>query len=348
MFRFVNEFYLWLLILIPIMIIVHFWILKNRAKNILKLGDNALLERLMPNYSKNRFHVKFWIFIVAIALIIFSLSRPQFGSKIDKAQRKGVDLMVCFDVSRSMLAEDIQPSRIERSKQAMLKMIDQLNNDRIGIVVFAGKSFIQLPITNDYGAAKMFIDRISTDIVEQQGTSIGSAIDLALSSFNLEEESPNSRAIIVITDGENFEDDAISSAEQAIEKKVRIHAIGVGTANGSPIPVVGSNGQKDYHRDQQGNVVVSKLDEAYLQKLAATGKGIYVRASNSDMGLSKILDEIDKMDKKEYDSVEYTDYDDAFYYFLALALILLFVDGIILPRKNKFANSIKLFKHKHL
>lgn len=348
MFRIVNEFYLWLLLLIPALIVIHYLLLYYRKKKINKLGDNYLIFKLMPTYSGIRQNLKFWILIASLVLIIFSLSRPQFGSKIDKAQRKGVDLMICFDVSRSMLAEDIQPSRIERSKQALLKLIDELNNDRIGIVVFAGKSFIQLPITNDYGAAKMFIDRISTDIVEQQGTAIGAAIDLALSSYNLEEESVNSRAIIVITDGENFEDDAIAAAEEAMKKNVKVHAIGVGSMEGSPIPIVRANGQVDYHRDSQGNVVVSKMDEPYLQKLAASGKGIYVRASTSDMGLSKIMNEIDKMDKKEYDSVEYTDYDDAFYYFLALALFLLCIDFLILERKNKFANSIKLFKQKHI
>ncbi len=348
MFRIVNEFYLWLLILIPILIFIHYLLLFYRKKKLKSLGDHFLIEKLMPTYSGIRHNLKFWILISSLILIIFSLTRPQFGSKIDKAQRKGVDLMICFDVSRSMLAQDIQPSRIERSKQAMLKLIDELNNDRIGIVVFAGKSFIQLPITNDYGAAKMFIDRISTDIVEQQGTSIGSAIDLALSSYNLEEEAINSRAIIVITDGENFEDDAIASAQEAVKKNVKVHAIGVGTMEGSPIPILKQNGQVDYHRDGQGNVVVSKMDEPYLQKLVAPGKGIYVRATTSDMGLSKIMNEIDKMDKKEYDSVEYTDYDDAFQYFLALALFLLIFDFLILDRKNKFANSIKLFKQKHL
>lgn len=348
MFRIASGFYLWFLLLIPLMVFIHYMVLKSKRKRLKKLGDELLIQKLMPDYSVHRYHVKFWFFITIIALLIIALSRPQFGSKIDKSSRKGVDLMVCIDVSRSMLAQDIQPSRMERTKQAMLKMIDNLKNDRIGIVVFAGKSFIQLPITNDFGAAKMFIDRISTDIVEQQGTAIGSALDLACSTFNPEEQTPNSRAIIVITDGENFEDDAIASAEECVKKGVKVHSIGVGTPNGSPIPIVMQNGQVDYHRDQQGNVVVSKMDESYLQKIASAGKGIYVRASNSDFGLSKIIEEIDKMDKNEYDSVEYTDYEDAFYYLLILVLFFIIFDFILLARKNRYSDTLKLFKNKHL
>ncbi len=348
MFRFANEFYLWFLLVIPIMYVMHRWVMVWRKKRLAKLGDSSLILSLMPSYSMNRLHLKFWLFAIAIALMIFSLSRPQFGSKVDKAQRKGVDLMVCFDVSRSMLATDIQPSRIDRSKQAMIRMVDELKNDRIGIVVLAGKSFIQLPITNDYGAAKMFIDRLSTNLIDQQGTAIGSAIELAASSFNLEEETPNSRAIIVLTDGENFEDDAIAVASEVAKNNIKVHAIGVGSPTGSPIPIVRQNGQQDFHRDQSGNVVVTKLDEPYLQKLASAGKGIYVRATTSDVGLSKILNEIDKMEKVEYDSVEYTDYDDAYYYFLALAFLLLCIDLLVLQRKNKYADSVKLFQQKHL
>ena len=348
MFRFANEYYLWFLLFIPLMYVLHRVVMVWRRKRLERLGDSSLIISLMPSYSVNRLHLKFWFYAFAVALMIFSLSRPQFGSKVDKAQRKGIDLMICFDISRSMLATDIQPSRIERSKQAMMRMIDELKNDRIGIVVFAGKSFIQLPITNDYGAAKMFIDRLSTNLIDQQGTAIGGAIELAVSSFNLEEESPNSRAIIVLTDGENFEDDAIAVASEVAKKNIKVHAIGVGSPSGAPIPVVRANGQMDFHRDQAGNVVVTKLDEPYLQKLATAGKGIYVRATNTDLGLSKILNEIDKMDKVEYDSVEYTDYDDAFYYFLGLAFLFLCIDLLVLQRKNKYADSVKLFQQKHL
>lgn len=348
MFRFANEFYLWFLLVIPLMYVLHRIVMRGRKKRMKRLGDSALILDLMPSYSSNRLHFKFWLFTTAFALMIFSMSRPQFGSKVEKAQRKGVDLMVCFDVSRSMLATDIQPSRLERSKQALNRMVDELKNDRIGIIIFAGKSFIQLPITNDYGAAKMFIDRLSTNLINQQGTAIGGAIELAASSFNLEEESLNNRAIIVLTDGENFEDDPIAVASELAKKNIKVHAIGVGSPSGSPIPIVRQNHQTDFHRDRDGNVVVTKLDEAFLQKLASAGKGIYVRATTADIGLSKILNEIDKMDKVEYDSVEYTDYDDAYYYFLALAFLLLCIDLLILQRKNKYADSVKLFQQKHL
>lgn len=348
MFRFANEFYLWFLLVIPFMYLMHRLLKVWRRKRMESLGDSNLILNLMPSYSSNRLNLKFWLFTIAFALMIFSLSRPQFGSKVEKAQRKGVDLMVCFDVSRSMLATDIQPSRLERSKQALNRMVDELKNDRIGIIIFAGKSFIQLPITNDYGAAKMFIDRLSTNLINQQGTAIGGAIELAASSFNLEEESLNNRAIIVLTDGENFEDDPIAVASELAKKNIKVHAIGVGSPSGSPIPIVRQNHQTDFHRDRDGNVVVTKLDEAFLQKLASAGKGIYVRATTADIGLSKILNEIDKMDKVEYDSVEYTDYDDAYYYFLALAFLLLCIDLLILQRKNKYADSVKLFQQKHL
>ncbi|NLN72674.1 MAG: VWA domain-containing protein [Bacteroidales bacterium] len=348
MFRFANDTYLYLLLLIPVLVLVHYLYRYFQKRQSEKIGDLELIKKLSPSFSKKRLHIKFWIWIVAILFVILALARPQLGSKVEKASRRGVDLMICMDVSRSMLANDISPNRMERAKQALNQLVNKLENDRIGIVVFAGKSFIQLPITNDFGAAKMFIDNISTNLIGQQGTALGSAIDLALTSFDLEEQSLNTRAIIAITDGENFEDDAVASAKNAVENGVRVHAIGVGTTTGTTIPVLTRSGNIDYHRDRQGNVVVTKLDETYLQKVIAAGKGAYVRATNADMGLDKIMEEIDKMEKKDYDEVSYTDYEDIFMYFLIVAFVLLIIDQLLLARKNRFSGSIKLFKNKHI
>jgi len=299
---------------------------------------------LMPNASKSRPIIKFAILILALAFLITGIARPQYGAKLQKIKRKGIELIIALDVSNSMLAEDIQPNRLEKAKRAVEKLTDRLNNDKIGIIVFAGKAYTQIPITTDYASAKMFLSTINTEIVPTQGTAIGSAIELAIRSFTPNTES--SKAIVIITDGENHEDDAVAMAKQAKEKDIVVNTIGMGLPQGGPIPVYNSTGQKDFKRDKSGQVIVTKLDENMLQKIAAAGGGEYVRANNTEVGIDNIYDEINKMKKSELESRVYTDYNDQFFYFIGVAFALILIEFMIMERKNKLLKNIRLFKTK--
>jgi Ca-activated chloride channel family protein len=279
------------------------------------------------------------LFLLAISSLIVAVARPQFGSKLKEVKRKGVEIVIALDVSNSMLARDIQPNRLERAKRAIAQMVDKMQNDKIGLIVFAGDAYVQVPITTDYTSTKMFLGTISPNIVPKQGTAIGSAIQLAMKSYD--PASDLSKALIVITDGENHEGDAIEMAKAAAEKGITVHAIGMGSPTGSPIPVRGST--SNYLKDRQGNTIVSKLDEATLQQMAAIGNGAYIRASNAGTGLRALFKEINKMDKKEIESKAYSEYEDQFPYFIGLALILLAMEFLILERKNKWLKNMKLF-----
>jgi len=252
--------------------------------------------------------------------------------------------MIALDVSNSMLSEDIQPNRLEKAKRAIARLTERLSNDKIGLIVFAGKAYTQIPITTDYASAKMFLGSINTEIVPTQGTAIGSAIDLAMSSFSPDLES--SKAIIVITDGENHEDDAVEMAKKAAEKKIVVHTIGMGLPQGGPIPIYNAYGQKDFKRDQSGQVVVTKLDEAMLQQIAAAGGGTYIRANNTEVGINNVFDEINKMEKTELESRVYSDYNDQFFYFIVAAFALLVLEFAVMERKNNLFKNIKLFREK--
>jgi Ca-activated chloride channel family protein len=278
--------------------------------------------------------------MLALAAFIFGAARPQFGSKLKTVKREGVEIIIALDVSNSMLAEDIQPNRLERAKRAIDRLISQLKDDKIGLIVFAGDAYTQLPITSDYNSAQLFLSTINTSIVPVQGTAIGAAIDLASRSFTQNEES--SKAIIIITDGENHEDDAIGAATAAAEQGIIVHTIGMGLPQGAPIPA-GAGGQTDYRRDREGNVVITKLDEVMLEKVSAAGNGIYLRASTANVGLDDLLDEINEMDKTEMESRVFAEYEDQFQYFFAAGLILLLLEFLIMERKNKYLKRIKLF-----
>jgi Ca-activated chloride channel family protein len=297
----------------------------------------------MPFSSKGRPVFKFIVLMLALAFIITGTARPQFGSKLQKVKREGIELIIALDVSNSMMAEDIQPNRLERAKRAISRLVDRLTDDKIGLIVFAGDAYTQLPITSDYNSAKLFLNSVSTQIVPKQGTAIGAAINLASNSFT-----PNgkaNKAIVVITDGENHEDDAVSAAKDAVDKGILVHAIGMGLPQGSPIPVI-QNGQKDYLKDRDGKVVVTKLNEQMLEQIAAAGNGIYVRANNAQVGLNALFDEINKMEKEEMESRVYSEYNDQFQYFFAIALVLILFEFIILERKNKYLKHIQLFSTK--
>ncbi len=282
----------------------------------------------MPSSSVSKGWVKTVLFSVAFFFFVIGLSRPQIGAKLKEHQTKGVEIMIALDVSNYMLAQDYSPNRLERAKLSISRLVDRLRDDRIGLIVFAGNSFVQLPITTDYVSAKMFLNSISTESVPVQGTAIGEAINTAVRSFSAQSE--KSRAIVIITDGENHEDDPVAAAKQAAELGVRIFTIGVGSPEGQPIPVDG-----ELLRDRNGEIVVSRLDEKVLQDVAEAGNGVYVRAGNREFGLAPVVERIRQMDEEEFSSVIFEEFDEQYMYFFAIALVLLVIEMLIGERKAK-------------
>ncbi len=343
LFRFANPEYLYLLLLLPAMVVL--WVISQirRRKALQRLGNREMVLRLLPEMSRIRPVFKFFLQIFAVMAGVLMLSRPQFGSKLEEVKKQGVEVIIALDVSNSMLAEDIQPNRLVRAKQAISRLVDNLDNDKIGLIVFAGDAYTQIPVTTDYISAKMFLSTISPEMVPKQGTAMGAAIDLGIRSF-----SPGvgkSKAMIIITDGENHEDDPGAKADEAAKAGIIIHTIGIGSTDGVPIPVE-VNGKKDYLTDIDGNTVITKLEEDILKNVAISTGGNYVRASNSNIGLDEIFGEIKKMKTQELESTMYTEYNDQFQIFAAIALLLLILDFIILDRKNRRFANVKLFKFK--
>ncbi len=339
-FRFAHIEYLYALALIPVFFVLFILTRIQRRKALEKFGNREIVEQLMPNASHSRPVVKFVIWMFALASVIIAMARPQFGSKLETIKRQGIELIIALDVSNSMMAEDIEPNRLERAKRAISQLVDRLTDDKIGLIVFAGNAYTQLPITTDYASAKLFLNSVSTDIVPTQGTAIGAAVDLAHNSFSPQFE--GNKAIIVITDGENHEDDAVGAASSAVEDGIIVHTIGMGLPEGGPIPIY-QNGQEDYRRDRDGQVVITKLDEQMLQEIAAAGDGVYVRANNAQVGLNTLFNEINKMEEAEVESQVYSEYEEQYQWFIGFALLLIFVDYLILERKNKYLKNIKLF-----
>jgi Ca-activated chloride channel family protein len=343
LFRFANPEYLYLLLLLPVLIglfIINQVIRRNSLK---KLGESVMINRLLPEISRIRPVIKFIFLLLGISEVIIMLARPQFGSRLEEVKKQGVEVIIALDVSNSMLAEDIQPNRLTRAKQAISKLVDNLGNDKIGLIVFAGDAYTQIPITTDYISAKMFLSTINPDMVPKQGTAIGTAINLAERSFSPGEG--KSKAIIIITDGENHEDDPVSEAEAASKAGIVIHTIGIGSNEGVPVPVT-IDGKRDYLKDPDGVTVITKLDEEILKKIAISSGGNYIRASNSNIGLDEIFSDIRKMKKDELESTMYTEYNDQFQIFAAIALFILILEIIIMDRKNRKLQNVRLFKFK--
>ena len=316
---------------------------ENWKKRAYKLfGEKQLVSKLTSSYSKRKALTKHILTILIFTFLIIGLSNPKIGTKMEEVKREGVDLIIAIDLSNSMLAEAIKPNRLERSKQAISRLIDKLTGDRIGLVVFAGDAYIQLPITTDYAAAKLFLSTVNTNIMPNQGTEIGKAIDLGIKSFDMKND--QSKAIIIITDGENHDENAIEKTKEAQKLGIFVHTLGMGLSKGGPIPIYNKSGiQIGNRKDNDGNTIVSKLNEELLQKIAIEGKGSYVRANNSKVGLSTLFSEINKMEKKEIGTMVFTEFKDRFQIFLALTLFLLFID-LILSKKKNLSNSINLFK----
>ena len=335
MFVFSQAQYLLLLIIIPLLFVFYGAYLRIRRRRLAKLGDPALVERLMPSASTGKGWLKISLLAAAWFFFTLGLARPQMGARLKEHQSRGIEVMIALDVSNSMLAEDYSPNRLERSKLAISRLVDKLQGDRIGLIVFAGQSFVQLPITADYVSAKIFLSSISTESVPIQGTALAEAITSAARSFSTQSE--RSRAIILITDGEDHEGDVLKAAQAVAEAGIRLYCIGVGSPQGKPIPKDG-----ELMKDSNGEIVVSRLDEGTLQEIAGVGGGKYVRAGNSEFGLNPIIEDIRTLDEEEFQSVVFEDFDEQYMYFFGIALLLLIVEIIV----SETSSGRKLFAKK--
>ena len=338
MFRFEDPIYLYLLALIPILVLIHFLMLRRQKMQLRKFGDLELVRQLMPNVSRFRPLVKFWLLLGALALLIVVLARPQFGNKISHEKRTGIETIICMDISNSMLAEDVTPSRLDRAKMMVENLVDHFTNDKIGLIVFAGDAFVQLPITSDYVSAKMFLSSITPAMISTQGTDIAAAINMASHSFTQEENI--GKAIIVITDGEDHEGGALEAAKEAKEKGMNTYVLGVGSPNGAPIPV----GNGDYMKDNAGQTVMSALNEQMCRQLADAGSGAYIHVENNSNAQEQLDNELDKLSKKETSSTIYSDFDEQFQAVAIIVLLLLILEVCILEIKNPMLKNVSLFK----
>jgi len=339
MLRFAHPSYFLLLLIIPVLIGIFLYSQIQKHRRLKTFGNPEVLSPLMPNVSQRRPVLKFILQLIAIVFLVFALAEPQFGTRVENVKRQGIEVMIALDVSNSMMAQDIAPNRLDKAKQILSKLIDQMTNDKIGLIVFAGDAYVQLPITVDYVSAKIFLSSISPKLVPRQGTAIGSAIDLAIRSFG--QKSQAGRAIIVITDGENHEDNAVEAAKLAYENGIMVNVIGVGTPEGAPIPIPGT---MSFKKDKEGNVVVSKLNEEMCKSIAAAGNGICVRADNTNNAYHVISKQLDNLAKTTVETKIFSNYSEQFQSFVLIALLLLIIDFFIFDRKNKKLSRINIFE----
>ena len=328
MLMFAQYEYLYLLFLVPVFILGYGVLRYLRARRVKALGDPALVEALMPSWSRSKGWVKAVLFSLAFAFFVIGLARPRTGAKLAERNTKGAEIIVALDVSNSMLAQDYSPNRLERAKLSIARLTERLQEDRIGLVIFAGTSFVQLPVTTDYVSAKMFLGSIDTGSIPVQGTAIGDAIRLSIKSFSAQSE--KSRVIVVISDGENHEDDAVGAAKQAAELGIKVYTIGVGSAEGQPIPIDG-----ELLKDKDGNIVVTRLNEQMLRDVARAGGGAYIHAGGEEFGLNPIIQDIRRMEDEEFGSVVFEEYDEQYMYFFGIALLLFVIEMMIGERKNR-------------
>jgi len=339
--RFENPQYFYLFALIPVLLGMFWFSWHFRKRALRRFGQEKVLKVLMPWRSVRRPWFRFALLLIAFSMLILALANPLVGSRMQEAKHEGIDVMIALDVSRSMLAEDIRPNRLERAKMAVSRLIDRLENDRVGIVVFAGNAITQVPITTDHSAAKMMLRTVSTNSVNVQGTAIGSAIERAMASF--QGDDLKNKVIIIVSDGENHIDDPVVQARLAAQAGVIIHTVGIGTQAGAPIPVYRNNQLSGFLRDNEGNTVVSRYDEATLRAIAEATGGVFRHGTGADLGLNSILDEIRKMEKDTFEVVVFADYQSRYHYFVALALLFLVLEIFIFERKNKWLEKINLF-----
>lgn len=340
MFRFDDPIYLWLLLVIPVLVLLRLWMWRRQKKNWKRLGDPDLLRQLSPDVSRVRRLLKFTLVLTALALIILMLARPQMGTRVSHEKRNGIECVIALDISNSMLAQDVVPSRLDKSKMLVENLVDHFTNDRIGLVVFAGDAFVQLPITSDYVSAKMFLQNISPALIQTQGTDLARALRVSMSSFTQQDRI--GRAIILITDGENHEGDAEEAAKEAAKKGINVFILGVGGTKGAPIPM----GNGGYLQDGSGETVMTALNEDMCRQLAQAGKGMYIHVDNTSDAQEKLNDAIAKLQTGQTDDVVYSDFDEQFQAFGILVILLLIIEACLLDRKNPALLKLKLFKKK--
>lgn len=338
MFRFESPIFLYLLLLLPLLLVVRLIAVRQRSRKLRKFGDPDLLRMLMPDVSPLRRGIKFWLLIAALALLIIMLARPQMGTKISQEEREGIETIIALDISNSMLSKDVAPSRLDKSKMLVENMVDHFNNDKIGLVVFAGDAFVQLPITSDYVSAKMFMQSIEPSLIATQGTDIAQAITMASNSFTQNEKV--GRAIIVITDGEDHEGGAVEAAQAAKKKGMRVFVLGVGDPKGSPIPTDDGG----YMTDNSGQTVMSALNEDMCRQIAQAGGGAYIHVDNTNVAQNKLNDELAKLQKGDITTTIYSEYDEQFQAFAILALLLLIVEICVFESKNPLLKNVRLFR----
>ena len=340
---------LYLLLALPALLGLWIWERINYRKKLAQFADKNMFGRLLPDGSTRRPAAKMALVLISLGLLIVAVANPQVGSKMVKGQKLGSDVAICLDISNSMMAEDIQPNRLDRSKRVVSNLMNEMGGDRVSLIVFAGSSYIQMPLTNDYSAVKLFLDQISCDLISQQGTAIGDAIEKAMESFgygdpDVEWVKNKGRAIIVISDGENFEDDAKAAARDAASEGILVCTIGMGLPEGAPIPEYRGGHQMGYKKDAEGNTVTTRLDEATLTEIAHAGKGVYVRANNINSGVQEIVSLIEGLEKASYGESMFSEYESRYQYPLVAALVCLLAELFIFERRNKKFNIDKILK----
>jgi Ca-activated chloride channel family protein len=339
MFRFESPQYLYLLALVVVLAIIRFVTYRNQRKRLRRFGDPQLLRELMPDVSRFRPSIKFWLLEAALALLIVMLARPQFGTSISHEKRTGIETVIAIDISNSMRARDVEPSRLSRAKMMVENLVENFTNDKIGLIVFAGDAFVQLPITADYVSAKMFLSSIDPSMMRSQGTDIARAIEMATHSFTPQENV--GKAIIIITDGEDHEGGAVEAATAARQRGQRVYVLGIGSTSGSPIPDPETG---DYMKDNSGETVMSALNEQMCREVAQAGGGAYIHVENNSNAQRLLDEELDKLEKSETESTIYSDFDEQFQAVGIIALLLLILELLILDRKSPMLKRVSLFK----
>ncbi|REG89576.1 vWA domain-containing protein [Winogradskyella sediminis] len=346
MFRLDENIWFWTLLVIPVIILLFAWLQFWRRSTQKKFADSTLLKRLSPNQSLFKSVLKVVVLCCAFACLSLALVNPKIGTKLETIRSEGVDIVFAVDVSKSMLAEDIAPNRLEKSKQLVTQIVNSLVSDRIGIIAYAGKAFPQLPITTDYASAKMFLQNMNTDMLSSQGTAISEAIQLSKTYFDNEDQA--NRVLIIISDGEDHDGEALNIAEEAAEQGIRILTVGVGNTKGGPIPIKRNGVVLNYKKDNQGETVITRLDESTLKEIAAEANGVYINGSNTAEVVEAIKGELDKMDKQEFESKQIADFKDQFQWFLAFGILLLFIDIFFLERKTGWLKKLNLFNETYI
>ncbi|WP_116771392.1 VWA domain-containing protein [Maribacter litoralis] len=345
MIQYDEKIYFYLLFIIPVVVVLFLLLLVWKKRTQKKFADTELLKRLTPNRSYNKGGIKLVVFILAMTLLVIGLVNPKIGTKLETVKREGVDIVFAVDVSKSMLAEDIAPNRLEKAKRLVSEIINQLASDRIGIIAYAGQAYPQLPITTDYGAAKMFLQSMNTDMLTSQGTAIDQAIELATTYYDDAEQT--NRVLFIISDGEDHsEGSTIDAVEDAADEGIIIYTIGVGKEKGAPIPIKRNGILESLKKDSQGETVITKLNESVLVDIANEGDGQYIDGSNTETAVEFIKEELLKMDKKEFEAKQFAEYKDQFQWFIGGALLLLFLDIFILDRKTSWLMKLNLFNEK--